>query len=295
MKQLHDLMIDILCNGQVRDTRSGKVRSVFRREFTHDMRKGLPLPMTKKLAWEPMMGELLWFLNGETDLPSLRHYSCLSKDAWTIWTNDCERWHSRGSPRLDSEGEEVPKDDLGKLYGHQWRRFGETAEEVGVDQLANLVKNMKSSPTSRYLIVQAYNPYDIYWDDMVLPPCHTGFQVYVDIETREFDLNWTQRSVDVALGLPFNIASYAMLMAILGELTGLKPRYLYGDLKDTHLYEAHLPGIYEQLIREPRECTAKLNMPGIDSLSQLKYMTADNFRLTGYDPDPAIKMPLLVG
>lgn len=181
MKQLHNLMLDIIFNGKDRETRSGEVRSVFRRDFTHDMRTGLPFPMTKGLAFNAMMGELLWFLNGETDLRSLRMRSCLKDDAWTIWTNDYKRWAE--DPSLEKGSQE-----LGLLYGAQWRNF-----RGRVDQIANLVHNMQNSPTSRYLIVQAYDPEVVSENSAALAPCHTGFQVYVDTETGEFDLDWTQR------------------------------------------------------------------------------------------------------
>ena len=284
MKQLHDLMQDILDNGKERSTRSGKVLSVFRRDFTHDMRTGMPFTMTKRLAFKSMMGELLWFLNGETDLTSLRKRSCLPEDSWTIWSNDCDRWNGvKGA------------DECGNLYGHQWINFGETDYGCGVDQISNLINKMKNDPCSRYMLVQAYNPMEVQFDEMALPPCHTGFQVYVDKDTGEFDLDWNQRSVDVFLGLPFNIASYAMLMVILGELTGLTPRYLYGSLKDTHIYVDHLPAVLEQLSREITECTAKVTFPKIDSLLDLKTLTAEDFILTDYNPQPAIKAPLSVG
>lgn len=286
MKQLHDLMIDVLCNGQPRDTRSGKVLSVFRRDFSHDMRTGMPFPMTKKLAYRALMGELLWFLNGETDLKSLIKRSNLSLGDWTIWTNDYNRWKG-----LNDGSEE----SLGLLYGHQWRNYGGSHSVEGIDQIANLVDSMKDSPMSRYLLVEAYNPYDVANNLMALPPCHTGFQVYVDSETKEFDLDWTQRSVDVFLGLPFNIASYAMLMRILAELTGLTPRYLYGSLKDTHIYEEHKPAVFIQLQRELQECSAKVELPVIRTLSDLKDLTAEDFKLTDYNPQPSIKAPLSVG
>lgn len=291
MKQLHILMNEILNYGQRRETRSGDVLSVFRRDFEWDMRKGLPFPMSKKLAFNAVVGELLWFINGDTDLGTLREYTGLPEDAWTIWSDDCKRWNS------SARRKGMDPTDLGKLYGHQWRRFGEDLANGfdGVDQLANLIYNMKNSPTSRYLIVQAYNPVDIFEEEMALPPCHTGFQVYVDIETGEFDLDWTQRSSDIFLGAPFNIASYAMLMIILSKLTGLRPRYLFGSLKDTHIYTAHIPAVREQLSREETECNAWIELPEFSKLEDLSTLTAKDFILHDYNPQSAIKAPLLVG
>lgn len=293
MKQLQQLMHDICLSGQRRETRSGVVHSVFRREFTHDMRTGFPATTGKKLAFKAMVGEGLWFTNGDTCLSSLRHYSNLSADAWTIWSNDCARWHS--IPRFYDNGNVVPKDDLGALYGDQWRDYGGTESEEGVDQLQNLIDKMKDDPNSRYMIVQAYNPSDVNSDAAALPPCHTGFQVYVDRETGEFDLDWTQRSVDVFLGLSFNIASYAWLMCVLGSITGLTPRFLYGSLKDTHIYDAHMEGVTEYLSRTIGDDVCHLVMPKIDNLYDLGGLTAADFSLSNYNPQGAIKAPLSVG
>lgn len=296
MNQTHDLMMEVAITGQRRETRSGMVRGVFKRDLKWDLREGLPFPTTKRLMLRACIGELLMFINGCTTLSSLRHYSNAAQStSWTIWSNDCNRWHSNGIARYDVDDNVLDADDLGRLYGAQWRRFGETKDHSGVDQLANLVENMKNSPMSRYLIVQAYNPIDIDGDMAALPPCHTGFQVYVDAETGEFDLDWTQRSVDTFLGLPFNIASYAILMLILGQLTGLKPRFLTGSLKDVHIYEAHLPAVYEQLQRVPQESDISLILPKFDTLDDLASLTAQDFIVENYHPEAAIKAPLLVG
>lgn len=291
MKQLLELMQDVLDNGQRRETRSGVVYSVFRREFVHDMRTRFPAPTTKKLMFNAMVGEGLMFANGENDLSSLRHRSCLDDNAWTIWTNDAKRWNST------RHREGADPEDLGKLYGHQWRNFGKDDYNgiEGVDQLQNLIDKMKDDPNSRYMIVQAYNPLDIEDEAMALPPCHTGFQVYVDRETGEFDLDWTQRSVDVFLGLPFNIASYAWLMEVLGSITGLTPRFLTGSLKDVHIYEAHIEAVDAQLEREPEEQDTYMDFFRINSLDDLKDLTADDFHLHNYEPQSAIRAPLLVG
>ena len=292
MKQLQNLMIDILTNGQERKTRSGVVQSVFRRDFTHDMRISFPATLGKKLAFNAMAGEGLWFSNGDTCLGSLRVYSGLSEGALTIWSKDCERWNN-----TRRRGGHSPE-DLGKLYGHQWRRFGADDHrhgDNGVDQLQDLVTNMMTDPNSRYHIVQAYNPTDVDEESAALPPCHTGFQIYVDKTTGEFDLDWTQRSVDVFLGLPFNIASYGWLMCVLGQITGLTPRFLYGSLKDTHLYMDHSEAITEYLSRTPSDEPCRLRMPHITCLEDLKYLTAADFSLENYNPQPAIKAPLSVG
>lgn len=284
MIQTHRLYEDIAKNGKIRKTRSGNTKAVFVREFRHDMRERFPLPNTKSVNMNLVLGELLWFASGMNDLPSLRRFSCLSEDAWTIWTDDCKRWHSV------KDRSPLGKEDLGKLYGHQWRNFGDS-----VDQLANLVEGMKSSPTSRYLLVQAYNPKDVAEDAMALPPCHTGFQVFVDTDTGEFDLDWTQRSVDSFLGLPFNIASYASLMVILGELTGLTPRILTGSLKDTHIYEDHFEAVMTQYNRTILPSRVTLKCPPIKLLDDLTGLVASDFEVLGYSPQPAIRAKLSVG
>ena len=274
MKQLHDLMRDILANGNKRDTRSGEVTSVFHREVKFDMREGLPFPMTKRLAFKSMMGELLWFLSGECNIPDLRMRSNLPPRAWTIWTPDAKRWGS---------------EDLGKLYGYQWRNYGGE-----VDQIQDLVDKMRDDQASRYLIVNAYNPQDISEKTMALPPCHMGFQVY--IEGEEFDLKWSQRSVDVFLGLPYNIASYGMLMKILQRLTGLTPRHLIGTLGDTHIYTNHIPQVNEQLSRDIYQCCATVDLPeDLHSLRDILLYTARDFKMDNYYPHPPIKADLCVG
>ncbi len=278
MKQYAELLTDVLLTGNRRETRSGQVISTFKRDIQFDLRKGLPLITGKKLPMKSVIGELLWFLNGETDLPALRYRSNLAHDAWTIWTPDCQRWNPKG-------------DDLGKIYGSQWRTFG--TDDFNYDQITDIVDQMMLDPTSRYMVQCSWNVKDIYDGKMALPPCHMAFQVYVEGEY--FDLDWTQRSVDVFLGLPFNIASYALLMHILGRLTGLKPRYLYGSLKDVHVYDKHIPMVQEYLARELTEQTCGIELPDFTTLDELDKFTARDFVITDYNPQPAIKAPLEVG
>jgi len=282
MQKYLNLLRDVRDNGQKRFTRSGVVYSVFDRKIEFDMREHFPAPTTKRLMWKAMVGELLWFLNGKNDLTSLRHYSDLDDDAWTIWTDDCKRWHEASERECD-------KEDLGKLYGHQWRN-------VGGDQIAKLVHKMIHDKNSRYQIVMAWNPEDIDNDEMALAPCHLGFTVYVD--GNEFDLKWRQRSVDTFLGLPFNIASYGLLMHILGKITGLTPRRLIGDLDDVHIYHDHLDAVNEQLSRVPEEDPDRLPqvvLPDINWLHDLVDLTAKDFTLINYRPQPAIPAKLSVG
>jgi thymidylate synthase len=276
MMQHLKLMDDILKNGSRRETRSGTVLSVFNRSFSHNMRYGFPMVTTKKASWRLIMGELLWFLSGKTDLPSLRKYSCLPEGAKTIWTGDAERWGGKGN------------DDCGNLYGYTWRNFnGE-----GIDQIQNLIDVINNDPSSRYQTVTAWNPIEMNDRALALPACHQFFHTYVDGEY--LDLHWTQRSVDTFLGLPYNIASYGALLCILAKLTGKKPRHLSATFLDTHIYENHLPAVREQMGNLPLT-PPELQFPEFDNLDQLCSLTAVNFGLKDYKHHGVIKAPLSVG
>lgn len=203
MRNYQNLMAKVLEHGEERTTRSGDVIGLFGENLEFDLRKGFPAITTKKLAFKSVVGELLWFLNGDTTLSSLKKYTGLKEDAWTIWTDDCERWHNKRKndynlntliPEISYE-ELYDTDDLGKLYGYQWRSFNGY-----VDQIANLIEGLQDNPYSRYHIVSAWNPSDIGEDSMTLPACHNFFQCYVSNEGY-LDLIWNQRSSDVLLGL----------------------------------------------------------------------------------------------
>lgn len=291
MKQYLSLMKSVLRDGEIRDTRSGQVIGTFGNLIEFDLRERFPAITTKSLAFKAMMGELLWFLNGETTLAELKHRTGLSEDAWTIWTNDCERWHKTQERPYD-------EDDLGRVYGSQWRMWRNyEGDALPFDQIAHVVEQIKKDPRSRYHVVSAWNVADIRNDEMALPPCHMMFQLYVS-EHGYLDLIWYQRSCDVFLGLPFNIASYAALMVIIGQLTGLTPRYLKGMIGDTHVYSAHREACMTQLLREPHECRTvlvKKDLEPITDLEDLTTLTADDFQLVDYTHDEPIRAPLLVG
>ena len=176
---------------EMRETRSGNCASIFGHFMEWDLRKGFPAVTTKKLAFNAVMGELLWFLAGKTDLKSLREFTGLDEDAWTIWTQDCERWNK--TMGMDSDG-------LGRVYGYQWRSWYEGITDKQVDQVWNLIERIKGDPMSRYHLVSAWNAGEIDGGEMMaLPPCHYAFQVFVT-ENGELDLMWHQRSVDTFLG-----------------------------------------------------------------------------------------------
>ena len=200
---------NILNQGESRDTRSGKVLSLFNQQMEFDLRQGFPAPTIKRLAFKSVMGELLWFLSGSTDLKDLIKYSNKKEGDWTIWTDDAARWHSKNADNTNPT-------DTGLLYGHQWRNYGGK-----VDQIKQVIHSLKTDPFSRYHVVTAWDPVGRAQDAMALPACHRDFQFHVS-NGGELNLHFTMRSNDIYLGSPFNIASYAALCHIIAKLTGLK-------------------------------------------------------------------------
>jgi len=271
------LLGGIYQGGKNKDDRTGTgTKSVFGRTIIHDMELGFPILTSKKVSFNAARTELLWMLHGRTDL------KYLEDNGVKYWRPDYER-----SGRTDGT--------LGPVYGKQWRDFN------GVDQLENLINDISINPTSRRLMVSAWNPAEM--SDMVLPPCHYGFQVYINND--EMDLIWTQRSVDVFLGLPYDIAIYGLLLEMLAKGAGLKPGQLIGQLGDCHLYNNHLEQAKEYLDRSKR-ILPKLQLdqgiyktPGVYSCTQYGgeiYIPKSNeIKLLKYNPYPTIKAPLSVG
>ena len=271
------LLGGIYHGGKNKDDRTGTgTKSVFGRTIIHDMELGFPILTSKRVSFNAARTELLWMLHGRTDL------KYLEDNGVKYWRPDYER-----SGRTDGT--------LGPVYGKQWRDFN------GVDQLENLIKDISINPTSRRLMVSAWNPAEM--SDMVLPPCHYGFQVYIN--NGEMDLIWTQRSVDVFLGLPYDIAIYGLLLEMLAKGAGLKPGRLIGQLGDCHLYNNHLEQAKEYLDR-PKRILPKLQLdqgiyktPGVYSCTQYGgeiYIPKSNeIKLLKYNPYPTIKAPLSVG
>ena len=268
------LLAGIYHGGKNKNDRTGTgTKSVFGRTIIHDMELGFPILTSKRVSFNAARTELLWMLHGRTDL------KYLEDNGVKYWRPDYER-----SGRTDGT--------LGPVYGKQWRDFN------GVDQLENLIKDISINPISRRLMVSAWNPAEM--SDMVLPPCHYGFQVYIN--NGEMDLIWTQRSVDVFLGLPYDIAIYGLLLEMLAKGAGLKPGQLIGQLGDCHLYNNHLEQAKEYLDR-PKRILPKLELDeGIYMYSELGKLTnkvniptADKIKLLKYNPYPTIKAPLSVG
>ena len=266
------LLRDVLENGTVKMDRTGTgTRSVFGRQVRFDLADGFPLLTTKKLHLRSIIHELLWFLRGETNVRSLNEHGV------TIW----DEW-------ADEDGE------LGPVYGAQWRRWraaapagSDSTEPVEIDQLARLVDQIRTEPDSRRLILSAWNVGEL--DAMKLPPCHLLFQF--NVQREKLHCAMTMRSCDVFLGLPFNIASYALLTMMMAQVTDLVPGDLIVSLGDTHIYRNHFEQVREQLTREPRPLpTMKLN-PAVKDLFEFAY---SDFELEGYDPHPKISAPIAV-
>ena len=338
-KQYQALLQDILDNGVQKVDRTGTgTISVFGRQIRHKMSEGFPLLTTKKMAWKSMVTELVWFLNGDTDIRFLWENNC------NIWDGDWYKHYKNtcSKPYTIEEVKQKVKEDkhffhdsmfnLGPIYGKQWRRWKgkeysysayETPDNIEIDQIEELIEGLRSNPDSRRLMVSSWNVGEL--EDMVLPPCHYGFQVYTrelshderfeiyknsnigdrvlqdhitginfkqfhfdeaNIPKRAISLMWNQRSVDTFLGLPFNIASYGLLLEMIADEVNMVPDELIGNLGDVHLYSNHIDAAKIQIDREPFELPIVYVRDGIFS-----FMPGDVI-LENYKSHPAIKAPL---
>src|SRR3954466_627638 len=264
MKQYQDLLTDIIQNGLQKSDRTGVgTRSVFGRCMRFDLSEGFPLVTTKKLHLRSIIHELLWFLRGETNIRYLNEHGV---SIWNEWA--------------DENGE------LGRVYGAQWRNW-RGADGTVVDQIGRVIEQIKERPDSRRLIVSAWNPAEI--EEMALPPCHALFQFHVSDD--ELSCQLYQRSADLFLGVPFNIASYALLTLMMAQITGLRPGDFVHTFGDLHLYKNHLEQVQEQLTRELRSLPRMRLNPSIKNIHDFKF---EDFELLGYDPHPSIKAPIAV-
>ena len=291
MKQYLDLLKDILENGTEREDRTGVgTISVFGRQIRFDLTKGFPAVTTKSLAWKAVASELLWFLEGSTSehrLAELKNdgkpYTELSeKERKTIWTLNAE---NQGKQLGYKNGK------LGPVYGNQWRSWL-SPDGRCIDQITAIINQIKCDSTSRRIMVNAWNVGEL--DIMALPPCHYGFQFYVDGD--KLSLMWNQRSVDSACGLPFNIASYALMLHIIAYMTNKIPYELIGNLGDCHIYKNHIDGVREQIERTPHELPT-LKLPEVywsDLDSYLEQVKTSDFILENYEHDPKIVYPMAV-
>ena len=264
MRQYLDLLDRVLTHGVEKRDRTGTgTLSVFGHQMRFDLADGFPLLTTKKLHVKSIVHELLWFLRGDTNVKYLNQHGV------TIWNE----W-------ADESGE------LGPIYGHQWRSWP-APDGSTIDQIANVVDAIQRNPDSRRLIVSAWNPADV--ERMALPPCHCLFQFYV-AEGR-LSCQLYQRSADVFLGVPFNIASYALLTHMVAQVTSLKPGEFIHTLGDAHLYSNHLEQAKLQLLRAPRELPVLRINPGVTDIFSFRY---EDFNIEQYDPHPHIKAPIAV-
>jgi thymidylate synthase len=322
------LMYDVFKNGELKQGRNGKTRSVFGRQIRHDMKLGFPLLTTKKMYWKGIVTELLWFLRGDTNIKFLVDNGChiWDGDAYKRYVDSDEvRWPKSKEDFIEcikTDHEFAKKwGDLGPIYGAQWRKWD------GIDQIQELINTLKTNPDSRRMLVSAWNVN--YLDEMVLPPCHYGFQVYTrelslkerrnwcknnnvvlehleagleneeddmracGVPTRAISLMWSQRSADVFLGLPFNIASYGLLLEIIAKAVNMVPDELIGNIGDAHLYLNHIEQAKEQMHRELYPLPKLMFKDHLkDFVSIIDILRINDFILDGYESHPAIKAPL---
>jgi len=328
------LLDDILHNGVEKSDRTGTgTRSVFGRQIRHSMSEGFPLLTTKKMAFKTMVTELLWFLKGDTNIKYLVDNGCniWNGDAYKKYRQDIDEWVNQLNQeefinKIKTDNKFAARwGELGPIYGKQWRKWGQFNDYT--DQIQNLINDLKTNPDSRRLMVSAWNVGEL--DQMVLPPCHYGFQVYTrelsaeerynwyintynknltrssnqfdmddvlntnNTPTRAISLMWNQRSVDTFLGLPFNIASYALLLEIIAKEVNMVPDELIGNLGDVHLYSNHIEQAKEQIGREPMKLTKLLfkdHLNDFDSIIDI--LRVKDFILDDYQSHPTIKADL---
>lgn len=259
MKQYLDLVKHVMENGTLKGDRTGTgTRSVFGYQLRCNLEEGFPLLTTKKVHLKSIIYELLWFLKGDTNVRYLQEHGVR---IWNEWA--------------DENGE------LGPVYGHQWRSWPDY-DGGAIDQIAKVVEDIKNNPNSRRHIVSAWNVAEV--NRMALPPCHSLFQFYV--ADGRLSLQLYQRSADLFLGVPFNIASYALLLMMVAQVTGLKPGEFVHTFGDAHIYTNHFEQVQLQLTREPRKLPVMKLNPEVKNLLDFTY---EDFTLEGYDPHPAIK------
>ncbi len=264
MRQYLDLLREVLDDGVVRDDRTGTgTRSVFGRQVRYDLADGFPVLTTKRLHLRSIIVELLWFLRGDTNIDYLHRHGVSIWDEWA-----------------DEHG------DLGPVYGSQWRSWP-TPDGRSIDQIAAVIERIRTEPTSRRLIVSAWNVADV--DSMALPPCHTLFQFYV--ANGRLSCQLYQRSGDLFLGVPFNIASYSLLLMMVAQACGLEAGEFVHTFGDAHLYSNHEAQAREQLTREPRRLPRMRLDPDVESVFDF---TLDDFELVGYEPHPPIRAAVAV-
>jgi thymidylate synthase len=307
MKIYHDLLQHILDHGEDRDDRTGVgTRSVFGYQMRFDLTQGFPLLTTKKMAWKAIVRELLWFISGNTNIKALVDQDVKIWNEWPFTdylaannlTTQFPRYTSEWQAELERFIQRIKDDadfarqwgDLGPVYGKQWRRW-ETADGRTIDQLGEAIEQIRKNPTSRRNLVSAWNVGDVHGHKKSAPPlCHTLYQFYVHTDGR-LSCQLYQRSADVFLGVPFNIASYALLTQLIAQVTGLKLGHFVHTFGDVHLYRNHIDQAREQLSREPKPLPTVRLARDITELWDVRF---EDILLENYDPHPAIKAPIAV-
>ena len=285
MQQYLDLCKHILENGETRNDRTGTgTISTFGYQMRFNLQEGFPLLTTKKVFYRGIFEELLWFLSGSTNIKPLVDKKV---GIWNEWPyKDYTNSKDYKGETLEEFVEKIRNDqefadkygNLGPVYGKQWRDFG------GVDQIKELVENIKKDPFSRRHMVVAYNPAEV--KDMALPPCHSLFQFYVSADGKKLSCQLYQRSGDVFLGVPFNIASYSLLLVMVAQVCDLEPYEFIHTFGDVHIYLNHVDQIHEQLSRTPRKLPKLVLNPEVKDIFDFKY---EDIKIEDYDPYPAIK------
>ena len=279
MKIYNDILRRVMEEGNDRETRNGMTRALFALQMRFDMSDGFPAVTTKKLAFKAVKSELLWFLAMKgKERASDEDLKVLNESERTIWTDNAESDYWK--PKVQFKG------DLGRVYGVQWRNW-RAPDGTVVDQIAELIKKLKTAPYDRRLIVSAWNPGEL--ADMALPPCHMFFQCFVS--DGALSLHMVQRSCDMFLGVPFNIASYSLLLHMLAQVSGLKAKECILTLQDAHVYHEHFDAVKEQLSREP------MALPQLWLNTEVKDIdgfTMEDIKLENYQSHPSIKAKMIV-
>lgn len=284
MKQYLDVLKDVLKTGQLTNNRTKiKTISSFGKRMEFDLSKGFPLVTTKKIFFSGIVHELIWFISGNTNIKYLVENNV---NIWNEWPFEKFKKSSEyKNQTIDWFKNQIIKNkafakkwgDLGPVYGKQWRNF------LGVDQLKKIINEIKKNPTSRRLIISAWNPKEI--DNMALPPCHTLFQFHVNVNEKKLDCQLYQRSADLFLGVPFNIASYALLTFLISQVCNLKPGRFIHILGDAHIYENHFEQVKEQINRKPKRLPEIKINPKIKDLFKFKF---EDIELVNYDSWPKL-------